>query len=329
MPPRTPAADRHFDQVSSKVALAYFQDASKYVASRVFASVPVSKKSDKIRVYSAADLLRIEAEEMAEGTAAPLDTTGTSTVTYSCTKYGSRDYITPEDKANDDGPIPLEDVVVETRTQACMTKMERSWAAANMDTSVWAHDCQGKASGETGKQFLQWDKTGADPIADVAAKGSLIYDGTGFEMNVGVIARDAFNLLKNHDKVRERFNYTNSDNVTAEMLAKLFELDELIVASAIYNAAAPGATADMTKIFTNNMLLAHRSKTPSLKKPSAGYTMLWTSPIGAPKGTRVAVRKIPRPSKGDRTDYEAIMYWDQKVIATDLGAYMYELYSTL
>jgi len=328
MPPRPTPADRHYDKVLSNVGLAFFQSKEKYIAGRVFPSIPVSKQTDAIRVYSVADLLRIEAEEMGEGTAAPQETGTFSHITYGCKKYGKGDYLTPADLANDDGPIPPDQILIEQLTQANMTKMERTWAAANMATSKWDHDCQGQAAGPTGKQFLQWDKANSDPIQDVLDKKDLIHDSTGFDANVGVIARDAFNKAINHSVIRGRFDYTSSASITAEMLAKLWGLEELIVASAIYNAG-PAGTPSFTKIFTNNMLLAHRAKTPSVRVPSAGYTFLWTAPTGAPQGTKVMVRRIPRPELGNRTDYESIMYWDQKVTSSALGAYMYDVYSNL
>lgn len=329
MPPRPTPADRHFDKVLSNVGIAFFQDKTKYIADKVFPSIPVGKQTDKIRVYSVADLLRIEAEEMGEGTAAPQETSGFSHISYECKKYGKGDFLTPADLANDDGPIPPDQIVVEQLTQANMTKMERTWAAANMATSKWDHDCQGQAAGPTNKQFLQWDKSGSDPTQDIADKMDLIHDSTGYDANVGVISRDVFNKVRNHSAIRARFDYTSPESITLAMLAKLWELDELIKGSAIYNSANAGATASFTKIYTNNILLAHRAKTPSVRVPSAGYTFLWTAPTGAPKGTKVMVRRIPRPELGNRTDYESIMYWDQKVTSSALGAYMYDVYSNL
>lgn len=322
--PRPTPADRHVDALLSNVGMAYLQDPGIYVCNRVFPMTPVGKQSDMYRKYRVADLLRLEAQKIAPGHAAPIDTTGFDDEAYFCEKYGLRDYLTPEDIAMDDGPIPPDQLLVEALMQAHRTAMERNWATTYFQPGVWGNNWVGVAAAPAANQFLQFDAPG-DPTETITAAKRAVFDSTGFMPNIAVIGGEVWDHLQTNAAIMDRIKYTGSRDgaaVTAQMLQGLWGLEEIVVAQAIYNAAAEGAAAVMTKIFGKSLLLAYRPKTPSPRVPSGGYTFLWNAPTDAPKGSSVVVRKIPRPSKGNRTDYEAIIYWDQRLTAADLGIFL-------
>lgn len=322
--PRPTPADRHVDAILSNVGMAYFQDPGIYVATRVFPVAPVTKQSGYFRKYSVADLLRLEAQKMSPGTAAPQDTTNFANTQYMTEKYGLGDFLTPEDVANDDGPIDPEEMTIAGLMQAHMTKMERAWASAYFGTSIWGKDWTGVAATPTTNQFLQFDASSGDPVDVLIRAGRYVQQTTGFRPNVAVIGAPVMDHLKINASIKDRLKYTGQPGakVTPQMLASLFEVDEVVEASAIYNAAKEGQTASMTAIYSDDVLLAYRANAPSPRVPSAGYTFVWNTPSDAPQGTQVVVRKIPRPEMGNRTDYEAIIYWQMMATATDLGIFL-------
>jgi len=328
--PRPTPADRHVDGLLSNVGMAYLQDPGIYVASRVFPMAPVPKQSDLYRKYSVNELLRLEAQEVAPGQAAPIDTASFSDESFFCQKYGLRDFLTPEDIAMDDGSIDPEELVVQQLMQAHRTKMERSWAANYFLQGVWGTDWAGVAAGPIANQFLQLDATGADPVETITQAKRAVFDNTGFMPNIAVVGGEIMDHLQTNAAIQDRIKYTGARDgavVTQQMLAGLFGVGEVVIGQAIYNAGPEGGTANMTKIFGKSILLAYRTPSPSPRVPSAGYTFLWATPTDAPKGSQVVVRKVPRPSKGNRTDYEAIIYWDQKLTASDLGIFLRDVIS--
>jgi hypothetical protein len=105
--------------------------------------------------------------------------------------------------------------------------------------------------------------------------------------------------------------------VTTDILASLFEVDRVLVASAIKNTAVEGATASFSFVQGKNAWLGYVNPSPSLMQPSAGYTFMWrgvSDGLGAPIGTtsfRIPELRVDR--------IESQMAWDNKVVASDLG----------
>lgn len=329
--PRPTPQDRHVDGVLSNVGMAFFQDPRFYVSGRVFPRAPVPKQSDKFRTYSLSELLRLRAQKINPGQPAPQDTGTFSDDTFFCEKYGLGDFLTPEDIANDDGPIPPEEVLINALMQGHLTDMEIRWAATYFTTGVWAKDWQGVAAAPGANEYLQFDATSADPVETItqARRERANAVGETYAPNVAVIGGEVWDHMQTNAAIQDRIKYTGQPGakVTTQMLASLFQVEEVLVAGAIYNSAAENATASMTQIFGKSILMAYRTRTPSPRIPSAGYTFVWNQPSDAPAGLEVVVRKIPRPEMGNRTDYEAIQYWDQKLCSSALGIYLYDVIS--
>ncbi len=91
----------------------------------------------------------------------------------------------------------------------------------------------------------------------------------GIYPNTMLLSATAFNAAKNNPSILDKFKYTSSDSVTAEMLAKLWNINKVVVGEAV-TADDSGA---MTDIWGNNAVLAYVPESPStLEEPSYGYT---------------------------------------------------------
>jgi hypothetical protein len=87
-----------------------------------------------------------------------------------------------------------------------------------------------------------------------------------------VIGKPVFKALKNHPKIVERFKYTSSESITADMLAGLFDLEELAVGKATYfdGTDEDGSFKD---IWSNKATLAYvPANAEGMEEPSFGYT---------------------------------------------------------
>jgi hypothetical protein len=97
-------------------------------------------------------------------------------------------------------------------------------------------------------------------------------------------------------------------------LARLFEVDEVLVMNGIYDSAAYGASASMDFIGGKHALLYYAPRTPSLEEPSAGYRFTWNGYGNAGYG----VDNFDLPKQKARR-VEAHNYRDFKLVASDLG----------
>ena len=115
----------------------------------------------------------------------------------------------------------------------------------------------------------KWSDGGSDPAGDINAGKEVVRSSVGIYPNTLLLSAKAFNAVKEHPKVVERFKYTSKDSVTPNMLAGLWDLKKVVVGKAIgFNDA--GASID---IWGNNAVLAYVPASSSgMEEPSFGYT---------------------------------------------------------
>ncbi|MDQ2821705.1 MAG: major capsid protein [Pseudomonadota bacterium] len=118
----------------------------------------------------------------------------------------------------------------------------------------------------------QWNDTSgvSDPIAVIETGKEVIRKKIGKKANVAVIGAAVFAALKNHPKVVERMKYTGRDVATAEILASLFGLAQVLVGEAVFSDDV-GNFAD---IWGRDVVLAYvdLGSMAEKGKPSYGYT---------------------------------------------------------
>lgn len=117
-----------------------------------------------------------------------------------------------------------------------------------------------------------WDdySTPSDPAAQIRDYRETVRSKIGLRPNVMVVSAKGFAALAEHPKILERFKYTSSDSITADMLANLFQLRRVAVGDAVY--MEEGSTT-MTDVWGNNAVLAYVPPTiSSRRQPSYGYT---------------------------------------------------------
>ena len=159
----------------------------------------------------------------------------------------------------------------------------------------------------------------SDPLQDVEGWKETILSTTGIMPNTLVLGYQVFRQLKNHPDIVDRFKYTSSATVTTDMLSAIFDIERVLVASAVENTAAEGATNSFSFTHGKAAMLLHVAPSPSLLTPSAGYTFAWTGVSGG-LGENVGIKDIPAPLRqADRIQGEAA--WDNKIVGADLGLF--------
>ena len=115
----------------------------------------------------------------------------------------------------------------------------------------------------------QWSDGSSDPASDIDTGKEAVRSSVGIYPNTLILSAQAFNAVKEHPKVVERFKYTSKDSVTPDMLAALWDLEKVSVGKAV---AFDDAGNDID-IWGNNAVLAYVPLTSSgMEDPSFGYT---------------------------------------------------------
>lgn len=310
-------SDVHLDAILTQLSVAYIQGEDKFMSREVFPLVPVDKQSDKFYVYNKGDWFRDEAEKRADSTESVGSGYRVGTNNYFCDVYAFHKDVGDQVRANVDNPLDVDRDATAFVTQRMLLRQEIQWVSDYFTTGVWTTDKTG------GSDFTVWsDYAASDPIEDIEAAKSTMLSTTGFEPNTLVLGYDVFRRLKNHPDIVDRMKYTSAANITTDILARMLEIDRILVAKAIKNTAVETATNDLTAgtfSFTHgkHAWLGYVAPSPGLLQPSAGYQFVWKG-VSEGLGTNVGISRFRMDHlRADRI--EAQMAWDNKVIAADLG----------
>lgn len=322
----------HIDRALTNMSVAYAQSADNFIADKVFPTIPVQKQSDTYFVYNRDDFFRDEARERAKGTeSAGGDYDIDNAPPYFARVHAFHTDVNEQDRVNADTPLRPNEDATEFVTHKLLLRRENLWAEKYFKEGIWGTDVQGVAGTPTESQILQFDNAASTPIETFTEMNTQMAQTTGYKPNTLVISPHVFAALKNHPDILDRIKYTQKGVVTIDLLATLFEVENVYVTWAVQNTAPKKASSDANKptpldfVMGKHALLMYVEKNPGIKKPSAGYTFAWTGLKGANAlGGRIV--RIPMPWLGMETErVEGEMAFDQKVIASDLGIFMRDL----
>jgi len=313
--PQPTASDVHVNQPLTNISVAFLQDQAEFISDKVFPIVPVAKQSDRYFQFTKDQWFRSDAQirgvsQESAGSGFEID----STPNYRCDVLAVHKDLDDQIIANQDAPLDLDRAATEFVTRSLMLKKEKDWAAKFFKTSLWTGATDATPS-------TKWNAANSTPIKEVRGRITSIHQKTGYRPNKLILARDVWAAIQDNSDFLDRIAYTATKIVSTGLLASVLEIDEVLIAGAVHNTAAEKATAVMAHVFTAGALLVYAAPRPSLMMPSAGYTFSWTGYLGAsPQGLRIS-RMRADLLRSDRIEGE--MAYDQKVVATDMGAFFY------
>ncbi|HEC65844.1 MAG TPA: hypothetical protein ENI23_11140, partial [bacterium] len=130
----------------------------------------------------------------------------------------------------------------------------------------------------------QWDDyANSDPIGDVKTAKQTVHSKIFKDPNVMVIGKEVYDKLVDHPDILDRIKYTKLGVATSDLLARLFEVDKVIVAAAGYNSAVEGQSDSMSYIWGKNVWLLYVTKKPGIKQVSFAYFFQMEAPRRADK----------------------------------------------
>lgn len=266
-----------------------------YIADRVFPIIDGVDPKAKIARYLKGAWFRDEAGIRAPGTRArrggfPVDFIDVVTKEYAFAKE-----VTDEDrrfaKSQNAPPLQPDQDAIEFCADKIDLSKERRVAALVKETS-WS----GIAAGGEDAEGL-WAPNDATNtfIADVSTRIETIRGATGLRPNRLVLDAATYEKLKQLDDLLDRIKYTQRGILTADMIAAIFDLEQVFVGEAIYSTAkeAKGGTdwsaANIWELNAGkgSAFLYYAPPRPGLKTPSAGYQARgsYTEAGGGPRRT--------------------------------------------
>lgn len=316
----------HIDKALTNISVAYMQDENSFIADKVFPKIPVKKQSDVYFVYNKGDFFRDEARVRGGASESVGGEYGVeASDPYYAKVWAFHKDVTEQERANSDEPLSCDQDATDFVTQKMLIKKEVVWASKYFKTGVWTTEVTGVDSTPSATQAIKFDNTTSDPIKVVTDQIVVMASQTGFKPNTLVMSPKVFFALKNHASILDRIKYTQKGIVTTDLLATLFEVDNVYVPWGVVNSANQGEADAIDFIMGNHMLLCYINPKPALKKPSAGYIFTWTGLEGAGAfGNRIV--RLPMDQLGLGTErIEGEIAFDCKVVAQDLGVFFKDI----
>lgn len=197
---------------------------------------------------------------------------GATTATYQTLEYGFEQILGDPTVAASQTPENIETLAVEYLTHLLQIEMEKLASAEFFVTGKW-----GTSNTLSGGD--QWsDFANSDPIADADAAIRTVRRGTGTAPNYLFMGLLAWEKLKEHPLILDKYKHTQSAIMTPELVAAVLSMDELVVGDSVENTAAEKApgTASFTgaDIWTDNALFVVKNA-PGLSVPNGAVNFIW------------------------------------------------------
>ncbi len=307
------------------VSIAY--RSRQFVGDRVFPIIDIPTTDVKIGRYLKSDWFRDEAAIRAPGTRAARGGYKIDLISVSANEYAYAKEVTVEDRimAGKPGMPPLkpeQDAIEFASMKIDLSKERRIAAKITSSATVWSaltggEDAQGLWAASASNTF----------ILDVETRIDTIESNTGFRPNVLLLSGNTLKELKLESTLLTRIQYTQKGVISPALIASLFDLDEVIVAGAIYSSAKEtkaGTEFTTARIWERtatkgSAFLYYRPPAPGIKTPSAGYQARVLYPSGLARSTRTW-----NEAAEDQDVYEVKENTDIVQTGSDMGFFWFD-----
>lgn len=323
------AADLHVNALT-EMGIAYGQDFKEdYIADAGSTQVRSKKQSDIYPVWSKADFFRIEMKLRADGT--PSERAGfrvDTSNTFFCDVYALSTTLTDRQKANADSQLKIDKAKVTYLMQQAKMNRDKKFAAAVFATGLWTSNTEqtGVSGTPSTNQFKQFNDSASTPLVTIQNQMEAVYLNCGRYPNMLLTNSKVAMNLRRHSDFVNRVQYVGDRPayVTNEDLQKIIGIEKVLVAKSLENTAAEGATATMSRIFGNHILLAYVDfdAEPMVddRRPTAICTFTWNAIPGVTKEGASIDKWYDREIKADV--YEVEDGFDAVITANDAGVFL-------
>lgn len=309
------------DQYLTNFSVSYRQGQDQFIAPRAATPVPVLNESDKYAVYPRGYFWRDEAEVRPLGGRPVQVGYKTGFDQYLAEEWALEHTIDDRQRRNAASPFDLDETGVMLLEGKQLIRQDRLWVQKFWKTGVWGHDRDG-ASAVAGVGFAPFDDAASDPVETIEGERTLFRTKSGFRPNTIVLGANVRSKLKTNPSMVDRVKYTQTGIITNQLLAALFEVDTVLEAGSIYNAANEGAADDIQFIADPDAFwMGYIEPTARMDAPTAIARFAWTGLIPGAMNQLGGVITRGRDDRAYSDWIHSRSAFDLKLVAPDLGVY--------
>jgi hypothetical protein len=237
----------------------------EYIAGKFMSEIPVLQDSGNYFVYN--NDFRIPETFRANGTPANMATYDVSISSYNVQRHSLKDVVTDEDRDNTDTPIQLDRDMTEYLTDKLLLRYEYETAKLLYTTTTFGAN----ATLNTATSW-NYNTTTSAPIQNVLSATSYIISHSGLKANTMILGLGGYESLRENPNVYGRIQYVERAILTEDLLAAIFDLQNVYVGRSIYNQGKEGATDSLTVIWGPDALIAYFNPSMGRKAATAATT---------------------------------------------------------
>lgn len=254
------------DPALSNVSIKYTNE--QFIADRIMPTLNVRKQNGKYYVYDKSNL-RIDETLRSSGSGANEVDYSLSRDTYSCDDHALKEFV--EDEVQDQADAALNPLVDATEhlTEKLMLDREKSLADLMADTGNITNN-------DTLSGTDQWsDYDNSDPIGDVRTARISVHSNIFKRPNTLALSKEVYDVLIDHPDITDRIKYSQLGVATPELLARIFQVDQVLIGEAGYNTATEGASDSLGYVWGKHAWVIYISPRVSLKTVTFGWTFTY------------------------------------------------------
>lgn len=257
------------DPALSNVSIKYTNDT--FIADIVLPMVKVAKQTGKYYIYDKSNL-RIDKTNRAAGSAAnEIDFGVAPTGTFACDDHALKGFVA--DEIQDQADAALNPLVDETETVTEKLLLDRESNAATLLTST-----SNLTQNTTLANTAQWsDYNNSDPIGDIRTARTTIHQNTFKKPNTLIMSKLVWDTLVDHPAIIERIKYSQLGVVTAELMARVLQVEKIVVAEAGQNTAVEGQTDVLAYVWGKHAIVCYIAPKISIKMLTLGATFTYST----------------------------------------------------
>ena len=262
-------------------------DRNGYVASRVFPVVDVASQAGQFGVLPIEELMQQRTTNRSPGGGYSRGNFKFQTATYACEEHGAEEPVDDRQAKMYREYFDAEQVATLRAFSAVLRNAEQRVADAVFNTNTW------NGAALTTGITNEWDDVSqATPITDVDAAVKKVYDGSGLWANALIVNQKVFRNLRRCAQIIDAIESSGAgdpskqSDITADMLARVFDLDFVIVAGASRNNGKEGQAASPVQIWSDEYAMVCRVATSAdMADPCIGRMFHWSEDGSSVGGT--------------------------------------------
>lgn len=258
-------SDVQFDELLTNVSIQYQPAQGGYLADDILPPIAVKKESGVFWKY---DKSRFDVPDSIRAPRSHYNKIDWSTLqdTYAAAEYGLEGEIDDRERDNSVAPLDLDVDTAEITTDMMLNNREGRVATLVLNASVVTNGVD-----YTSTPGLQWSDPGSDPILAATTARNNLFGRLGYKPNKLLLGNDVYEILRAHPAIVERIQFSERAIITKQILAALFEVDEILVGGVLRRTSQQGATDVIADIWAGAALFFYSENRPSLKRASFGY----------------------------------------------------------